>query len=68
MAEKKAEAQAESPKAEAEAPKSKPLTADDVRAIVREELGRWKHDADHTVTAAHRDAQRARDVEAGVSA
>ena len=52
----------------AEVKKDAPLSEKDVRRIVREELGglaRWKHDVDHSASAAQRAAQAARDAEAG---
>ena len=50
-----------------EPPKAKVLTEDDVRAIVRDEMSKWQHDAAHTTTQARCDAQHARDVAAGVN-
>lgn len=43
------------------------LTEDEVRAIAREEIEKWKHDAAHTVTQAQVTAQWERDKEAGVA-
>ena len=51
----------------AEPPKAKALTEDEVRAIVRDEMSKWQHDAAHTTTQARCDAQHARDVAAGVN-
>jgi hypothetical protein len=51
----------------APSPTAKTLTADDVRAIVREEIGKWRHDADHGADVTRRDAQKARDAAAGMA-
>ena len=55
------------PEPKAEPAPAKALTADDVRAICREEFSKWKHDAAHTASQAACDAQYARDVEAGIA-
>ncbi|MCR4342014.1 MAG: hypothetical protein NUW01_19225 [Gemmatimonadaceae bacterium] len=44
------------------APTPKALTAADVRSIVRDELGKWRHDADHGADATRNAAQKARDA------
>ena len=48
-------------------PKPAGLTEAQVRAIVREELASWKHDAGHSATANREAAQRARDEASGVA-
>ena len=56
----------ETPKATPGSQAPKPsLTEADVRRIVRDEIGAWRHDAAHSATAARRDAQHMRDEASG---